>query len=48
MLYTKNIGKYVKPMQQYLSHFRAHFRGILDGDRDGLGGARVAITGLIS
>jgi len=31
-------------MQQYRSHFLAQRRGILVGDRGGLGEARVAIT----
>ena len=44
ILYTKTKGKYVAPKQQYRSHFLAHLRGILDGDRGGLRGARVAIT----
>lgn len=35
-------------MQQYRSHFLAQRRGILVGDREGLGEARVAITRVIS
>lgn len=36
------------PAQQYLSHFLAHLRGILEGERGVLVAASVAITGLVS
>jgi hypothetical protein len=44
--YTKSSGKYFAPTQHHLSIFLAHLRGILLGDCEGLGGARVAITGV--
>jgi hypothetical protein len=34
------------PMQQNRSHFLAHLRGILEGERGGDGAARVAIRDL--